>query len=76
MKTACLAMLASLFVGGCSATTPPNILPTFNPADPAMGIRDSHYHPVVAYNPRQAVDPQDWRRLNERVSPQSGGAGS
>jgi hypothetical protein len=77
MKFASLAMLASLSVAGCAATTPPNILPAFNPADPVMGIRDAHYHPVIAdYHHREPVDPQNWRRLNERLSPANGGAGS
>jgi hypothetical protein len=63
MKIASFAMLASLFVAGCAATTPPDILPTFNPADPVMGVRDTHYHPVVAdYRHREPVDPQNWRR--------------
>lgn len=78
MKIASLAVLsASLSVAGCAATTPPNILPAYNPADPAMGIRDTHYHPVVVdYSHREPVDPQNWRDLNDRLSPAKGGAGS
>lgn len=77
MKFASLAMLASLSVAGCAATTPSNVLPAFNPADPAMGVRDVHYHPVIAdYNRREPVDPQNWRRLNQERSPANGGAGS
>lgn len=77
MKIASLAMLsASLSIAGCAATTPPDILPAYNPADPAMGIRDTHYHPVVDYDPRQPVDPQNWRDLNRRLSPAKDGAGS
>jgi hypothetical protein len=76
MKIASSAMLASLLVAGCAATTPPDILPAFNPADPAMGVRDAHYHPVVVYNHREPVDPQNWRRLNEERSPANPGAGS
>ena len=77
MKTAGFAMLASLSVAGCTATTPPDVIPTFNPADPIMGIRDAHYHPVVVdYHHRQPVDPENWRRLNERLSPANRGAGS
>jgi uncharacterized protein YcfL len=77
MRTASFAILASLFVAGCAATTPPNVLPAFNPADPIMGIRDIHYHPVVVdYRHREPVDPQNWRRLNEGLSPANGGAGS
>lgn len=77
MKFASLAILASLSVAGCAATTPPDVLRVFNPADPAMGIRDAHYHPVIAdYHHREPVDPQNWRRLNERLSPANGEAGS
>lgn len=77
MKFASLAMLASLFVAGCAATTPPDVLPAFNPSDPAFGTRDAHYHPVIAdYHQREAVDPQNWRRLNEERSPAKTGAGS
>jgi hypothetical protein len=77
MKIASLAILASLSAAGCAATTPPNILPAFNPADPVMGIRDAHYHPVIAdYHHREPVDPQNWRRLNEERSPANPGAGS
>ncbi|TIR18471.1 MAG: hypothetical protein E5X64_21510 [Mesorhizobium sp.] len=77
MKIASSAMLASLLVAGCAATTPPDILPAFNPADPAMGVRDAHYHPaVVDYRHREPVDPQNWRRLNEERSSANPGAGS
>ena len=77
MKIASLAILASLSVAGCATTTPPDILPAFNPADPVMGIRDAHYHPVIAdYHHREPVDPQNWRRLNEERTPANPGAGS
>ena len=76
MKFASLAMLASLLVAGC-AVTPPTVLPAFNPSDPAMGIRNAHYHSVIAdYHHREPVDPQNWRRLNEERSPSKPGAGS
>ncbi|RTM09254.1 MAG: hypothetical protein EKK31_06695 [Hyphomicrobiales bacterium] len=77
MKIASSAMLASLLVAGCAATTPPDVLPAFNPSDPVIGIRDAHYHPVVAdYHSREPVDPQNWRRLNNELSPTNNGAGS
>lgn len=76
MKIASFAMLASLLVAGRAATTPPDILPAFNPADPAMGVRDAHYHPaVVDYRHREPVDPQNWRRPNQERSPANPGAG-
>jgi hypothetical protein len=77
MKIASFAILAPLFVAGCAATTPPDILPAFNPADPVMGIRDAHYHPVIVdYHQREPVDPQNWRRLNKDRAPANPGAGS
>ena len=77
MKIASSAMLASLLVAGCAATTPPDVLPAFNPSDPVMGIRDTHYHPVLAdYHSREPVDPQNWRRLNDKLSPANNGAGA
>ncbi|MER8376241.1 hypothetical protein NKH19_26515 [Mesorhizobium sp. M1338] len=70
-------MFASLFVAGCAATTPSDVLPAFNPADPVIGIRGTKYHPVVAdYRQREPLDPQDWRRLNQELSPAAPGAGS
>jgi hypothetical protein len=77
MKFASLAILASLSVTGCAATTPPDIVPAFNPVDPLMGIRDAHYRPVIAeYHHREPVEPQNWRRLKDHRSPANGGAGS
>jgi hypothetical protein len=77
MKFAASAMLVSLSVAGCAATTPPDVLPAFNPADPVMGIRDTGYRPVVVnYNHRKPVGPDNWRRLNERVAPANPEAGS
>ncbi|WP_292581553.1 hypothetical protein [Mesorhizobium sp. 65-26] len=77
MKFASLAMLASLLVAGCAVTTPPDVLPALNPADPVMGVRDTHYHPVIAdYRHREPVDPENWRRLNDKLSPTNNGAGS
>lgn len=77
MKFAAFAMLSSLSLAGCAATTPPDVLPTFNAADPIMGVRDTRYRPVVAnYSHRAPVEPENWRRLNERLSPANRGAGS
>jgi hypothetical protein len=76
MTFARLAMLAaSVAVAGCTAT-PPDILPAFNPSDPRMGLRDAHYRPVVNYTHREPVDPKNWRRLNDDLSPAKPGAGS
>jgi hypothetical protein len=71
MKIAGLAMLASLLVGGCAATSPPNILPAYNAADPSMGIRTSAYQGVIAdYHDRQPADPRNWRGQNDKLAPQ------
>ncbi len=76
MKLPAAAVLASLSLAGCAAT-PPDTLPAFNPSDPALGIRDVHYHPVVAdYEHRVPVEPQNWRQQNERLSPANPGGGS
>lgn len=70
MKIAAFAVLASLSVAGCTATTPPDILPVVNAADPQAGLRPAVYEPVVAnYNHRTPVEPGNWRRMNERLSP-------
>lgn len=77
MKYAAFALLAPLLAAGCTATTPPDILPLANPADPMIGVRQSHYHPVAAnYQHRTPVTPENWRQLNEQLSPANSGAGS
>lgn len=71
------ALLASLLAAGCAASPPPALLPHFNPADPAMGLRDARYAPVLGdYHPRRPTGPQNWRRLNDDLSQASRGAGS
>lgn len=71
------ALAASLLVASCSATAPPDILPMFNPANPATGLRDARYSPVLGdYQPRRPTGPDDWRRLNDRLSPARKGQGS
>lgn len=72
------AILASLLlVVGCAATPPPDILPSLSPVDPAVGIRRTPYRPVIVdYHPRQPVDPQNWRQLNDDLSPANKGAGT
>jgi hypothetical protein len=78
MRISSFAMLAaSLSAAGCASSPPLDILPAFNAADPMMGLRETHYHPVVAdYHHRDPVDPQNWRRLNEDLSPAQPGGGS
>ena len=78
MNLAHRAIIASLLsVTGCAATPPPEILPAFSPVDPTIGIRPTHHHPaIVDYQPRRPGDPQNWRRLNDDLSPAKQGAGT
>lgn len=70
------ALAASLFAAGCSAS-PPDLLPVFNPADPAMGLRDARYAPVLGdFHPRRPTGPENWRRLNDNLSPANRATGS
>lgn len=69
------ALGASLILAGCNAV-PPEVMPAFTPADSAYGITDSHYHPVVNYTHREPTDPQNWRKLNDDLSPADKGEGS
>jgi len=72
------ALLACLLsVAGCAATPPPDVLPSISPADPSAGVGQAHYHPVIVdYHQRQPVDPKNWRKLNDDLSPASKGAGT
>lgn len=70
-------LAASLLAAGCVASAPPNPLPAFNPADPVMGLRDSRYSPVLGdFHPRRPTGPENWRRLNDNLSPANRGSGS
>jgi hypothetical protein len=75
MKLPMLAAFAPLFSAGCTTALPPNALPIS--ADSPVEIRASSYSPVVVgYNHREPVDPESWRGVNERVSPEPPGGGS
>jgi len=78
MKLISLAMLAaSLSVAACASSVPPDILPSFNAADPMMGLRDARYTPVVTnYQHRAPVDPKNWRQQNDDLSPANRESGS
>ena len=70
-------LAASLSAAGCASSTPPDVLPAFNAADPVLGLRDAHYHPVITdYQHREPVDPQNWRKLNDSLSPAQPGGDS
>jgi hypothetical protein len=70
-------LLASLLAGGCAASSPPDLLPSFNPADPALGLRSARYAPVLGdFEPRRPTGPENWRDLNDRLSPANREPGS
>jgi hypothetical protein len=74
MRIAHRAMLAaSLILAGCTAT-PPDVLPDFNPADPVLGLREAKYPGVINYTHREPVDPENWRGLNDKLSPAGSGS--
>lgn len=71
------ALAASLLAAGCAASAPPDVLPAINPADPVVGLRDARYSPVLGdFHPRQPTGPENWRRLNDNLSPANRGTGS
>lgn len=71
------ALAASLLAAGCVASPPPDLLPAFNPADPVMGLRDARYSPVLGdFHPRRPTGPENWRRLNDNLSPANRESGS
>ena len=75
MKLLLLAVFAPLFSTGCASTLPPDALPLG--ADSAIEVRPSSYSPVVVgYTHREPTDPENWRGVNERVSPAPPGGGS
>jgi hypothetical protein len=71
------ALAASLFAAGCAASPTPDLLPVFNPADPVVGLRDARYSPVLGdFHPRRPTGPENWRQLNDNLSPAARGSGS
>lgn len=55
----------------------PDTGPLSDPADPTLGIRAVHHRPAIAdYQHREPVEPENWRGLNERVTPRDRGSGS
>jgi len=71
-----VTLCAALVVAGCGATPSPEIVPLLSPADPGIGQRHVQYSPVLGgYQPRKPTGPDDWRKLNDRLSPGYGGEG-
>lgn len=77
MKTLLSAALMSALLSGCSSTSiPAEVLSYQTPDDPHHGIRDTHHHNIIGeYNERDVVEPKPWRKLNDDQAPKSG-AGS
>ena len=63
-----LALAACKAAGG-----PAQFMPDHSPADPAIGIRNTHHHTVLGeYTHRIAVDPKPWRQQNDNQAPGAG----
>lgn len=75
MRLLLVAAILPLFLVACASTPLPDVLPALGAADPMLGVTRAHYHSVIVdYTHREPVEPENWRRLNERQSPS--GAGS
>lgn len=72
-----LAAALPLALAACTTVGRPNdVMPDSSPADPALGIRNTHHHTVLdGYTHRIAVDPKPWRQQNDSQAP-GAGAGS
>ncbi len=66
-----VALLASLLLGACTAVPLPEVIsPSADAADPATRVRPASYTPVLSgYQHRQPAGPENWRKLNDRLSP-------
>ena len=64
------ALTASLAAAGCSQTLPPpDQSAVLLSANPALGVRNIHHHPVVNYVHRTPAEPKNWRQSNDDLSP-------
>ncbi|MEP3438928.1 MAG: hypothetical protein ABJN75_19430 [Hoeflea sp.] len=72
-----LAAGLPLVLAGCTAAgRPADIMSATSPADPGIGILNTHHHTVLnGYVHRVPVDPKPWRQLNDSQAP-GAGAGS
>ncbi|HSM39457.1 MAG TPA: hypothetical protein VK862_01805, partial [Afifellaceae bacterium] len=64
MKIPLFAVVVPFSLAACTGTSAPDAFPASSAIDPALGIWDTHYHPVVVnYTHREPVEPENWRRL-------------
>lgn len=73
-----VALMASLLLGACAAARPLEFAAApADPGDPSKGVRPASYSPVLSgYQHRRPTGPDNWRELNDRLSPAGKGAGS
>jgi hypothetical protein len=66
-----LAAAMPLALAGCAAANrPADVMPVSSPADPDLGIRNTHHHTVFdGYTHRVAVEPKPWRQQNDSQAP-------
>lgn len=66
-----IVVAVPLLLGGCAATSPSEVSPHDNPADPSFGVAPLRYSsPVTGYSHREPVDPRPWRNQNDAQAPQ------
>lgn len=74
MKHLMTVVLLPALLAGCAATKPPEATSFRDPIDPTAELRPVHHHSPVAYTARVPVDPKPWKKLNEDLSSDAGGA--
>lgn len=63
-------LLVTTLLAGCGAL-PPAPLAGASPSDPGAAIPRAAYRPVVGpYVSRRPGDPSEWRRQNDRITPE------
>jgi hypothetical protein len=66
MKRMFLVAALPLFLSGCAATLPPDVIASSNLATSPAEVRPVQYHsPVTGYTHRAPVDPKPWRNQND-----------
>jgi hypothetical protein len=72
MKMTLSMVVLPLFVSGCAATFPADVMPTRSPAMSFEASRLHHHNPLGNYTHRVPVEPRPWRQQNDAQAP--GGA--
>jgi len=63
-----LALAACTAAGG-----PADFMSGNSPADPGLGIRNTHHHTVLGgYTHRAVTEPRPWRQQNDSQAPDAG----